>query len=110
MNLLRVSSQSNPNSVAGAVASVIRERGHVELQVIGAGALNQAIKAVAIARSFLASGGVDLVCVPSFTEVHVDGQLRTAIRLAVHDRHATIPPPEATVEAAEPAERAEQDR
>ena len=83
---LKVSSKSNPNSVAGAVAGVVRERGSVDVQVIGAGALNQAIKAVAIARGFLASSEIDLVCVPSFADIEIDGEGRTAIRLSVHDR------------------------
>lgn len=91
-----MSSHSNPNSTAGAIANVVRESGAAELQTIGAGALNQAIKAIAIARTFLADDGVDLVCVPSFAEVHIDGAVRTAIRLAVHDRHALVSPDEAT--------------
>ena len=69
METLKVSSKSNPNSVAGAMAGAVRERGSVDVQVIGAGALNQAIKAVAIARGFLASSEIDLVCVPSFAAV-----------------------------------------
>ena len=64
VNVLKVSSKSNPNSVAGALAGVLRERGVAELQAIGAGALNQAVKAVAIARGFVAPSGVDLVCIP----------------------------------------------
>lgn len=83
---LRVSAKSKPNSVAGAVAGVIRERGSVELQTIGAGALNQAIKAVAIARGFLAPSGIELVCIPSFSDIAIDGNERTAIRLLVQPR------------------------
>ena len=90
---LKVSSKSNPNSVAGAVAAAVRERGSVDVQVIGAGALNQAIKAVAIARGFLASSAIDLVCVPSFADIEIDGEGRTAIRLSVHDRHSGEEPP-----------------
>jgi stage V sporulation protein S len=89
---LKVSSKSNPNSVAGAMAGAVRERGSVDVQVIGAGALNQAIKAVAIARGFLASSDIDLVCVPSFADIEIDGEGRTAIRLAVHDRHRGAEP------------------
>lgn len=66
MEILRVSTKSNPNSVAGALAGVLREEGSAELQAVGAGALNQAVKAVAIARGFVAPSGIDLVCVPSF--------------------------------------------
>ncbi|MCS7252817.1 MAG: stage V sporulation protein S [Armatimonadota bacterium] len=84
--VLRVSSKSKPNTVAGAVAGVIREKGRVEIQTIGAGALNQAIKAIAIARGFLAPSGIDIVCIPSFCDVIIDGQERTAIRLVVEAR------------------------
>jgi stage V sporulation protein S len=86
METLRVSSKSKPNTVAGAVAGVIRDQGQVELQTVGAGALNQAVKAIAIARGFLAPSGIDLVCVPSFSDIDIDGNERTAIRLLVHPR------------------------
>ena len=86
-DLLKVSSKSSPNSVAGAVAGVVREYGTVELQVVGAGALNQAIKALAIARGYVADSGIDLVCVPSFADIEIDGERRTAIRLGISDRH-----------------------
>ncbi len=86
METLKVSTRSNPNSVAGAMAGVIRQSGVVEVQVVGAGALNQAIKAVAIARGYVAAGGVDLVCVPTFADIVIDGEGRTAIRLSVEDR------------------------
>ena len=83
MEVLKVSS---PNSVAGALAGVLRERGCAELQAIGAGALNQAIKAVAIARGFVAPSGVDLICIPAFTDIQIDGEERTAIKLIVEPR------------------------
>lgn len=83
MEVLKVSSKSNPNSVAGAIASLIKETSIVEIQIIGAGALNQAIKAVAIARGFVAPSGVDLVCVPTFAEVEVEGENRTGIKILV---------------------------
>ena len=86
MEVLRVSTKSNPNAVAGALAGVIREKGAAELQTIGAGALNQAVKAVAIARGFLAPSGVDLICRPAFADITVDGQERTAIRLLIEPR------------------------
>ncbi len=86
MEVLKVSSKSSPNSVAGALAGVLRERGKAELQAIGAGALNQAVKAVAIARGFVAPSGVDLICVPAFTDVEIDGEERTAIKLIVGPR------------------------
>jgi stage V sporulation protein S len=86
VDILKVSSKSNPNAVAGALAGVIRERGYAEVQGIGAGAVNQAIKAVAIARGFVAPSGIDLVCVPAFTDIMIDGQERTAIKLIVGPR------------------------
>ncbi|MGB8266192.1 MAG: stage V sporulation protein S [Candidatus Velthaea sp.] len=85
-SVLKVSAHSNPNSVAGALAGVLRERAAVELQAIGAGATNQAVKAIAIARSYLAASAIDLVCVPEFTEVEIEGNVRTAIRLLVERR------------------------
>ncbi len=86
MEVLKVSSKSNPNSVAGALAGVLRERGGAEIQAIGAGAINQAVKAVAIARGFVAPSGMDLVCIPAFTDIEIDGQERTAIKLIVQPR------------------------
>lgn len=86
MTLLKVSSRSNPHAVAGAFAGVVREQGSAEVCVIGAGALNQAIKAVAIARAFLADQGIDLVCVPSFCDVEIDTVRRTGICLLIERR------------------------
>ena len=86
METLKVGTKSNPNSVAGALANVFREKGNVEIQAIGAGALNQAIKAIAIARGFVAPAGVDLVCIPAFAEVQVEGEDRTGIKLIVESR------------------------
>jgi stage V sporulation protein S len=93
MEVLKVSSRSNPNSVAGAMAGVVRQAGIVEVQVVGAGALNQAIKALAIARGYVAPSGIDLVCVPTFADIEIDGERRTAIRLCIEDRtHRTLEP------------------
>ncbi|MBZ4646366.1 MAG: stage sporulation protein [Petroclostridium sp.] len=86
MEVLKVSSKSSPNSIAGALAGVIREKGVAEIQAIGAGALNQAIKAVAIARGFVAPSGIDLICIPAFTDIVIDGEERTAIKLIVEPR------------------------
>ena len=86
MTVLKVSAKSNPNAVAGALAGVVREHGTVEVQSIGAGAINQAIKAVAIARGFVAPQGINLICIPSFTDVIIDGSERTAIKLIVESR------------------------
>ncbi|SCZ76813.1 stage V sporulation protein S [Acidaminobacter hydrogenoformans] len=86
MEVLKVSSHSNPNAVAGALAGVIREHGHAEIQAIGAGAINQSVKAIAIARGFLSPSGIDLVCVPAFTDIEIDGEERTAIKLIVQPK------------------------
>jgi stage V sporulation protein S len=84
--VLKVSSKSNPHAVAGAMAGIVRQGHSAEVQVVGAGALNQAIKAVAIARGFVADSAIDLVCVPAFAEVEIDGEKRTALKLVVEDR------------------------
>jgi len=86
MDVLKISAKSNPNSVAGALAGVIREKGIAEMQSIGAGALNQAVKAVAIARGFVAPSGIELICIPAFTDIIIDGEERTAIKLIVEPR------------------------
>ncbi len=86
MEVLKVSARSNPNSVAGALAGVVRENGHAEMQAIGAGAINQAIKAVAIARGFVAPSGIDLICIPAFTDIKIDDEERTAIKLIIQPR------------------------
>ena len=83
METLKVSSKSNPSSVAGALANVFREKGNVEIQAVGAGALNQAIKAVAIARGFMAPSGKNLVFIPAFADITIDGEERTAIKLII---------------------------
>lgn len=86
MEILKVSAHSNPKSVAGALAAVIREKGVAEMQAVGAGAVNQAIKAIAITRGFVAPNGVNLICIPAFSEVQIDGEERTAIKFLVQPR------------------------
>lgn len=83
MEILKASTKSNPNNLAGAIAGVLKEDDKVEIQAIGAGALNQAIKAIAIARGYVAPSGVDLICVPAFTGVEVEGEDKTGIKLIV---------------------------
>ena len=83
MEVLKISSKSNPNSVAGAIAGLVKESTRAEMQAIGAGALNQAVKAIAIARGFVAPTGKNLICIPAFTDILVDGEERTAIKLIV---------------------------
>ncbi|WP_415348257.1 stage V sporulation protein S [Clostridium perfringens] len=86
MEVLKVSTKSNPNSVAGALAAIIKERNTVEIQAVGAGAINQAVKAIAIARGFVAPSGKDIVCIPEFTDIEIDGEERTAIKLIIQPR------------------------
>ena len=86
MEVLKVSTKSNPNSVAGALAAIIKEKNIVEIQAVGAGAINQAVKAIAIARGFVAPSGKDIICVPAFTDIEIDGEARTAIKLIVQPR------------------------
>ena len=80
---IKVSSSSNPVNVAGAIANIIREQKEVHINAIGAGALNQAIKAIAISRGFLTPSGYNIACIPSFFEVTIEEQVRTAIKLIV---------------------------
>jgi len=86
MDVIRVAASSRSTAVAGAIAGVMREQEQVDVQAIGAGAVNQAIKAVTIARGYLELDGIDIVCVPSFVEVMIDDQERTAVRLCVERR------------------------
>jgi stage V sporulation protein S len=86
MEILRVSANSQPKSVAGALAAVLRAHSVAELQAVGAGAVNQAVKAIAITRGFVAPNGIDLVVVPAFVEISIDGEERTAIKFIVEPR------------------------
>ena len=83
MDIIRVAAKSRSTAVAGAIAGIVRESGRAEVQAIGAGAVNQAVKAVAIARGYLELDGIDVVCIPEFVEVEIDGQERTAVKLSV---------------------------
>jgi stage V sporulation protein S len=86
IDCLKVSSKSSPASVAGAVAGMIKDGKHVEIQSVGAGAVNQAVKAIAISRGFLSPVGIEIACIPSFSDVVIDGEYRTAIRFLVETR------------------------
>jgi stage V sporulation protein S len=86
VDVIKVSAQSRTSAVAGAIAGVVREHKHAEVQAIGAGAVNQAVKATAIARGYLHEDGLDVICIPEFTSVEIDGKERTAIRLVVEPR------------------------
>lgn len=84
--VLKVSAKSRPSAVAGAIAGVVRENGRAEVQAIGAGATNQAVKAIAIAREYLLESEIDAICVPAFIDVTIDNEERTAIRLVIEQR------------------------
>lgn len=86
MQTLRISSKSNASSVAGAIAGLLREGQGVELQAIGAGAINQAVKAIAIARGFVAPQGIDLSCIPAFIDLKIDDSERTGVKLIIVTR------------------------
>ncbi len=90
MDYLKVSSKSSPASVAGAIAGMVKDGVPVNIQSVGAGAVNQAIKAVAIARGFLIPCGYDISCAPSFSDVEIDGQSRTAIRIAIYVHELSV--------------------
>lgn len=83
MEILKVAGKSNPNKVAGALAGVLREEGYAELQGVGAGAINQCVKAIAIARGYVAPGGLDLICIPGFKDIQIGGEEKTAIKFIV---------------------------
>ena len=85
-DVIKVSAKSRSTAVAGAIAAVMREHRYAEVQAIGAGAVNQAVKALAIARGYLTGDEIDIVCTPFFTEVDIDGQERTAVRFTVEPR------------------------
>jgi stage V sporulation protein S len=87
MEFLKVSSKSSPSSVAGAIAGMIKDGVPVEIQSVGAGAVNQAVKAIAIARGFLSPVGIEIVCAPSFADISINGENRTAIRFTVEPRY-----------------------
>jgi stage V sporulation protein S len=85
-DIIRVSATSRSTAVAGAIAGVMREHHFAEVQAIGAGAVNQAVKALAIARGYLDGDGISIMCIPQFMEVDIDGQERTAVRFTVEPR------------------------
>jgi stage V sporulation protein S len=86
MDIIKVKATSRTAAVAGAIAGVIREKKHAEVQAIGAGAVNQAVKAMVLAKGYLAEENVNIVCAPEFVDVDIDGKVRTAIKLVVEPR------------------------
>jgi stage V sporulation protein S len=87
MNVIKVSANSRTAAVAGAIAGVMREHRFAEVQSIGAGAVNQSIKAIILAKGYLVNDGIDIVCVPEFVDVDIDGKIRTAIKMTVTPRN-----------------------
>jgi len=96
MNIIKVAANSRTAAVAGAIAGVMREKRFAEVQSIGAGAINQAIKAVILAKGYLVNDGIDIICVPEFVDVDIDGKVRTAIKLTVTPRGEDVIPKEET--------------
>lgn len=92
MDMIKVSANSRTSAVAGAIAGVIRDHKHAEVQAIGAGAVNQAIKALALATGYLKLDGIEVVCVPEFVDVQIEDKVRTAIKLVVDPRPPTSEP------------------
>lgn len=86
MEVLKVSANSMPKSVAGAIAAIVRNERAVGIQTIGAGAVNQAVKSVAIARGYVAPNGIELVCIPAFSQLEVEGEVKTSIKFCVEKR------------------------
>ncbi len=86
MEVIKVSAHSRSTAVAGAIAGVMRDHKHAEVQAIGASAVNQAVKAIAIARNYLALDGIEIVCLPEFVEIEIEGQERTAVKLTIEPR------------------------
>lgn len=86
MEVLKVGANSQPKTVAGAMAAVLREQGAVEVQAVGAGAVNQTVKAIAVARGYVAPNGIDLICIPSFAKISIDNEERTAIKFLLEAR------------------------
>lgn len=95
MEFLKISTKSSPAAIAGAIAGMVKDDVPVKLQAVGAGAVNQAIKAIAIARGFLVPVGIDISCLPTFSEVEINGDMRTAIRMSIlvhHDQDRVVSP------------------
>jgi len=86
MDIIKVSGKSRTSAVAGAIAGVFREQHHVEVQAIGASAINQAVKALALSRNYLAEDGFNVICMPEFVDVEIDQKVRTAIKFVVEER------------------------
>lgn len=86
MDIIKVSGNSRTSAVAGAIAGVFRENKRAEIQAIGAGAVNQAVKALVLAKGYLAEDGYEVIFTPEFTDVDIEGKVRTAIKITVEER------------------------
>ena len=86
MEMIKVSANSRTSAVAGAIAGVVREHKRAEVQAIGAGAVNQSVKALVLAVGYLKNDGIDVVCIPEFADVTIDDKVRTAIKLVIEPR------------------------
>jgi len=86
MDIIKVKATSRTAAVAGAIAGVVREHNRAEVQAIGAGAINQAVKALVLAKGYLAEDGIPIICIPEFVDVDIDGKVRTAIKLIIEPR------------------------
>ncbi len=86
MEILKVSATSQPKNVAGAIAAIARTNQSVEIFTIGAGAVNQAVKSVAIARGYVSPNGIELICIPAFSQIEVEGEMKTAMKLVIETR------------------------
>ena len=104
MNIIKVSANSRTAAVAGAIAGVMRENHRAEVQSIGAGAVNQAVKALILAKGYLINDGINIVCTPEFVDVEIDEKVRTAIRFTVIDTGQATSEPESETEEEEPEE------
>jgi stage V sporulation protein S len=104
MNIIKVSANSRTAAVAGAIAGVMREYHRAEVQSIGAGAVNQAVKAMILAKGYLINDGIDIVCTPEFVDVEIDDKVRTAIRFTVIDTGQAASEPQSETEEEEPEE------
>ncbi len=89
MNMIKVAATSRTSAVAGAIAGVVREHHRAEVQAIGAGAVNQSVKALILATGYLQLDGIDVCCVPEFAEVTIEDEVRTAIRLVIEPEHSS---------------------
>jgi stage V sporulation protein S len=94
MDMIKVSANSRTSAVAGAIAGVVREHKRADVQAIGAGAVNQAVKALVLATGYLRNDGIEVCCVPEFVDVEIDDKVRTAIKLVVEHRVPAAPAPE----------------